>query len=105
MLTAHSRHIRQVRLADQTMTAVKLADQLLANWFAEDTEMVVGSGQAFAEHPDYYWQIEGRPNSVNNPRWQSRVVALQIYSGNSPTPLKPLVEVELVVDIDAPRDL
>lgn len=92
LLTAHSRHIKQIKLADEKQIAIDLADGLVADWFASDETLPQNASGAFFE-AGYTWKSVRVAGSIDNPEWNAAVIQLSVWSVAHD---KPLVTLELL---------
>src|SRR5687767_7374794 len=79
VLAAYSRLVRQARLSQERLSAVRHLDQLIAQWLvAEQTplENAVGpvSGQA-----DLVWTATTRPVAATDAKWSAAILRVGIY--------------------------
>ncbi|MEM7456249.1 MAG: type II secretion system protein [Planctomycetota bacterium] len=97
MLIAHSRHIRQLTLSRQTAAASRLADELLASWFKSGQPFPGNETGVLGDDGQYVWVSKWRAGGTDNPRWQTRVVSVEVFHRSSPD--VALFSTELLDDI------
>lgn len=97
MLTAHGRLVRQSTRAEITRTAAVLADDMLAEWFVDNSIPPTGTGTVEAD-PRFHWST----SVVNQIRVSSNdalIVRFQIHGPNHGK-LELVFETELVLEKD-----
>ena len=97
MLTAYSRHVRQLNRASELNVAVELTDQLLADWFRESNPLSDNRTGIFEGNPDFFWRVNlnrtGPENQVG-----ARIIVLQVLKTKEPAST-PVLEVDLLAEI------
>ena len=94
MMTAYSRHVRQMNRASDLKTAVELADGWLGAWFSDDVEIFVPGTGAFESNTEFIWRIEEKPGG-NVRLVGGRVLQLSVLTSKSGT-LNHVMSVELL---------
>lgn len=102
LLLARGRLLEQQMLAMQKIEGVKLADSLLAGWYAQDAGVPIGKSGQLPDYPGWSWETQTR-NTATQDIINSEVVQLQIfhhYDAALPTGSSgkaPIVVVDLLV--------
>ncbi|MEM9411014.1 MAG: hypothetical protein AAGA30_07870 [Planctomycetota bacterium] len=97
MLTAYSRHVRQIDRAERMQVAVELTDQLLADWF-RDQRTFSSYRQGIFENQDiYYWDVV-RSRFGTEARFGAHIVTLRVFDSRSEDE-SPLLSVDLLDEV------
>ena len=87
VLVAQSRHVRQIKKASQIETAVKLTDQLMADWFDDESPIAVSQSGRFGQNGQYWWQTTQVPTQLTAPNWKVVTIRLDTYIESQKEPL------------------
>lgn len=97
VLTAWTRHSKQVDVAFRKSEAIQLLDQQIASWYSADSELPVNQSGVFTSKPEYTWQTKLLSAKTTNNDW--KVATLEILVFDQRRRDKPLAKVELLVDL------
>ena len=61
MLTAYSRHVRQINRADELQIATKYVDALVADWFRDTQPLSDYKSGSLGPESNMYWQMTAKP--------------------------------------------
>lgn len=94
MLTAYTRHVRQLDRATDIKHAVQLTDQLLGRWFANHHELPVSQSGYLDAEAGLVWQLQEQPGG--SARFSgARVLELSVFDIDAAS-IEPLIRLELL---------
>lgn len=100
VLAACGHHLRQLRLADSRMIAIKTADQMLAEWYHRDGRVPINAGGVCRQNSSLTWQTEARTTvlgaSSNKNSFKVEFVRLSIFRKEENTNTTPLISIEIM---------
>ena len=105
MITAYGAHLRQMKLANERLAAIEVADQLLAQWYRGSEVRMPRVGQGMLPGaPSYVWQT--RP--INRSYVETlpvEIVRLKIFSAQAIAKnVPPLAQVDVLMEVkERPR--
>lgn len=97
MLTVHSKHTRQVKLAAKKQTAATLADELIGGWFKSPEPFPANTSGQFVNNSDFRWTTQAQRMSANG-NWKTVVIKLQVWHQSTS---QPLIEIELLENAES----
>lgn len=100
VLTACGHHLKQLRLADTKMAAIKVADQMLAEWYHQDGRIPVNAGGSCGQASNLIWQTESRTialgTSSSKKPLEVEVVRLSIFRKEDGSNATLLISIEVM---------
>jgi type II secretory pathway pseudopilin PulG len=95
ILTAGSRHMRQLRLAKQRLAAAAMADQLLTAWAQSEQNLAVGECDA-PDTAGLAWRVRPveRPSSPES--LGVEIVRLEVFDAKADPTKQPLISVDVL---------
>ena len=104
ILFAYGQHIRQLKKADQILTAVQLADDFLTDGVITKTIGELEPAGVFQADTDFVWRIQSKPAVVSNAAMASDHHTLQVFHRSAmvggTVAIEPLVEIEFLMPPD-----
>jgi type II secretory pathway pseudopilin PulG len=95
VLAARGRYLHQYALAQEKHQAVRIADELLADWYRSDLLPAAPSSGRVPGHNEWWWRttvVVGRMDGLDG----FHIVRISISKSNEPS-AEPLTLVDLVV--------
>lgn len=99
MLTAYSRHVRQIQRASELDTACRLADELLGSWFRNAEPLSVHKSGIFESNSEYGWKLTTKSFGAEN-QVGAQILLLQILKFGESSP-QSVLDLELLDEIPA----
>jgi len=98
LLLARGNLLEQHATAQRKLEAVRIADQLLAGWYARDSAVPIDEQGEVESHPGWTWrtQIIDRPYPIQDDALPTGTLKVELFNPDSPTPRAAVITVELL---------
>ena len=95
MLTAYSKLVRQIDRAEKLNIAVKITDQLLADWFRSPGRLAEYRQGQFEGHDEFQWRLTRR-QAGSDSQYGAQILVLNVFHRDDE---KPVLSIELLDEI------